>query len=362
MPSCFRTSLLVAILSASFTIYWRYSDTREFNYGTTADEAANNVNLTNKVIVLTGSNSGIGKPTAKTLLLHGATVVMACRDMTKAKAAQQHIVDQIIGNYPNRRIHRQALLNRLDLIHLDLGSFRSIQNFAKQFLDKHDELHYLVLNAGIQNIKWTASANGIEQTFGINHVGHYYLSKLLLPVLIKTATNGAIGRVISVASYAHHASPKPLVDWLKNDSLIQDPSQYGVMRLYGLSKACNILFAKEWNERHGKDNVYAVSLHPGTIGTELVRDWHPVFAFGYKVILGRTVLKSVEQGAATTVRMISLTDDEFKTFGGSYFADCNEANHDVRSDLFPQGLDKNKMPQKLLWTMTEDVLVKYLTN
>merc|ERR1712244_109297 len=144
--------------------------------------------------------------------------------------------------------------------------------------------------------------------------------------MIETATDKSIGRVIVVASWAQKWSHSPLNDWLMNDALIQNKDTFNSLYNYAFSKVCNILFAKEYNERYKNKNVYAVSIHPGTISTELVRDAPKIIQFIWRNIFGSILFKTREQGAATTIRTISITDNEFKENGGNYFSDCNEAN------------------------------------
>ena len=103
-------------------------------------------------------------------------------------------------------------------------------------------------------------------------MGHFYLCKLLTETLIKTAfESGNISRIISVSSGAQMAAPNPIKSWLIDDTNIQNKTEYGPILNYAFSKACNILFAKEYNDRYYNKNVYAVSLHPGEIYTELDR-------------------------------------------------------------------------------------------
>ena len=346
---CTFIIVLIAILGQ---LWLQYGDQREYNRNTTADEAASNVDFSNKVVIVTGANTGIGKPTARTLLSHGATVIMGCRNKAKAERAKLDIVNDLTkNNFKN--LSTEQLINNLDIIILDLASLQSIKQFANEFIQKYDKLDYSILNAGILNPSFKTTADGIEQTFGVNHVGHFYLTQLLNPILVQSASaSNSISRVISVSSEAHNAAPYPIDPWLRNDAMIQNESNYGLITMYGFSKACNILFSNEYNERYSDENVYAVSLHPGGIATELGRNLSPmirsILTLFKPLIL--FYLKTPDQGAATTIRTVSISDEEFKKYAGSYFVDCNVANDKLRSDM------NDKSNQALLWKLTESIL------
>ena len=358
MVSCFKITLFVALISILAPLIYKYSDQREFNYRTTAEEAINGVKLKGKVIIVTGSNTGIGKPTVKVLAEQGATVIMACRNKTKAIKAKKDIINEI-NTFSNEHLDDQ-----IHTMILDLSSFKSIESFSKLFQRKYEKLNYLILNAGIMALpQWTPTQNGIESQFGINHIGHFYLTSLLTPILKQTALNEKngnrkISRVISVSSSAHNMAPKPISDWFINDNLIQNKNEYGQWQNYGLSKAANILFANEYNKRYNNSNIYAISLHPGPIPTDLQRHMHPILKWLWHKVLAPLGLKTPSQGAATTVRLISIDDKEFKKYGGQYFSDCN-LDLNVRSDLLPDNIEQNKMPQSLLWKLSENMIKKY---
>lgn len=132
---------------------------------------------------------------------------------------------------------------------MNLLKLSSVKEFADKFLARHNELHILINNAGIMMCPFSLSEDGIETQFATNHVAHYYLTMLLLPVLEKSAPS----RIINVSSLAHRA---PF--WELNLETISDPSKYNKYIHYGKSKACNILFTRELNKRleaKGVNNV-----------------------------------------------------------------------------------------------------------
>eukprot|EP01083_Nonionella_stella_P025532 70276_1 len=357
MALCFKLTVFIAITAISIPFIYKYKDHREYNYRTTAEDALANKDLTGTTIIVTGSNTGIGKSTVKVLLSHGAQVIMACRHRTKAVYAAEDIMDSIVsskectsGAQTSTICDEVQLEDNLDIMILDLASLDSIDAFAKQFQNKYVNLNYLILNAGISLTEWTATKDGIETVFGVNHVGHHYLTMKLTPMLTRTAqVSKQISRVIALSSAAHAISPRNITEWLMDDKKIQSAADFGYTR-YGFSKLCNILFAMEYNKRFRHQNVYAVSVHPGVIYTELSRNRPRLFRW-VKQIAAPMVLKTWSQGAATTVRTVALSDEEFSAHGGSYFVDCNVANH----QLWIEQSERNKL-QTLLWDLTNRIL------
>merc|ERR1712154_460342 len=181
------------------------------------------------------------------------------------------------------------------------------------------------------------TVDGIEQQFGINCIGHFYLTQLLTPALIASSNEKhGISRVINVASAAYTFAPFGIKKYFENEDAINNPSMYGVpMRRYGLTKAANIIFAREYNRRYGSKGVYSVSLHPGSIKTELQRyNWLLNLWNKYVPDIGT---KTIEQGAATQIRVAAMNDEEFIQNGGLYFEDCNVASL-WRSDILDKEL------------------------
>lgn len=189
--------------------------------------------LTGKVAIVTGANTGLGKVTALELARKGAHVVLACRSKDRTEPVAEEI-KKITGN------------QQVEFVELDLGSLRSVQSFAKAFLQRNIPLNILVNNAGIMGLpKLELSKDGIEAQFATNHVGHYYLTRLLLPALVK----GQPASVVSVSSAAHKFAPKGGIVFDK----INDQKAYGSWSAYGQSKLANILFAKALQKHIDKD-------------------------------------------------------------------------------------------------------------
>lgn len=328
--------------------------TSAFNSRTTADVAINGVDLTGKYIIVTGSNTGIGKETARVLVQQNATVIMACRSPDRAEEARKDIINALLTD-PKFEGKQSLLEERIKNIPLDLGSLKSINEFAKTYVGSNQPLHYLINNAGVMAIpEFRKTTEGFEMQFGTNHIGHFYLTMLLTPLLKKSAPS----RVINVSSGAHRNGPNPFGDWVaERFEKVEGPSEanYRPFTNYGISKGANILFAREYNRRFSGDRITAVSLHPGVIPTELTR--HNALLGGLLNSIGKYFVKSIPQGAATTVRCVSLTDEEIK--GGHYYSDCQEANGQLRNDFFPEtNVGNNESSQEKLWILTEKLIEK----
>lgn len=199
--------------------------------------------LTGKVIVITGANSGLGLESTKAFAAKGATVVMACRNMSKAEQAKA----EVLAANPNAK---------LDLMELDNASLKSVRAFADAFNAKYDRLDILLNNAGVMAIPRTETADGFEMQLGVNHLGHFALTGLLLDTI--TSTPGA--RIHSTSSSAAFNGQINFDDLMGKENY----SRWGA---YSQSKLANAVFATELNKRlqaAGYDTI-ANSSHPGLV-------------------------------------------------------------------------------------------------
>ena len=204
--------------------------------------------LDGKTVIITGGNTGIGKETALGLAQRGAKVYIACRNINKGQLALEEIRDQS----GNKDIY---------LMKLDLASCKSIREFVAEYCKKEDKLHVLLLNAGVMMTPNKKTAEGFEYQFGINHLGHFLLTYLLLDMLKECAPS----RVVVVASLAHFPGSLDFKD-------MQWSKRYNPYLSYCRSKLANVMFARELGKRVGESGVTVVSLHPGTVYTEITRD------------------------------------------------------------------------------------------
>lgn len=214
--------------------------------------------LTGKVVVITGANGGLGLASTRLLAGAGATVVMACRDLAKARAAVEAI-EREPGD--ERKPDGASLAARLDVRALDLGDLASVNRFADAFRADYDRLDVLLANAGVMAIPRRTTADGFEMQLGINHLGHFALTGRLIDRIL--ATPGA--RVVSVSSNAHK-----MARLHQGDLMLE--TGYGKWKAYAQSKLANLLFTFELQRRFeaiGADAI-AVAAHPGYAGTDLV--------------------------------------------------------------------------------------------
>eukprot|EP01012_Entosiphon_sulcatum_P010650 TRINITY_DN16274_c0_g1_i1.p1 TRINITY_DN16274_c0_g1~~TRINITY_DN16274_c0_g1_i1.p1 ORF type:complete len:309 (-),score=53.23 TRINITY_DN16274_c0_g1_i1:135-1061(-) len=250
--------------------------------------------LEGKVAIVTGANTGIGLYTARVLASLGAEVILAGRNELRLSVAASSIRSAV----PNAKVQP---------LPLDLSSLASVRRFAQAFLALEKPLHLLINNAGIMAPGYSLSVDGNELQFATNHLGHFLLTQLLLERLRQSAP----ARVVCVSSLAHQMGAVDV------DALNPSVENYNPWRQYGVTKRCNVLFAKELARQLSGTGVTAFSLHPGSIPTELGRN--NVWARCYYTCLG-CFQKSISQGAATTV--YCAIQPGLESLSGNYFADC----------------------------------------
>ncbi|XP_014285499.1 retinol dehydrogenase 11 [Halyomorpha halys] len=254
--------------------------------------------LDGKVVIVTGSNTGIGRYTALDLARRGAEVIMACRDLEKAEAAAGGI---------RKRVPEA----NLKVMRLDLSSLESVRSFCKDFLASYDNLHLLINNAGVMLSPWKLSEDGFEIHFATNHLGHFLLTMLLLPTICKSAPS----RIINVSSMVHRICASMSYEDLNNEKL------YSPTGAYARSKVANVLFTKELARRLKGTEVTAVSLHPGVVNTEIPRHLNDLYfpgAYWLYSKMGWWLMKSPKQGAQTT--LYCALEDCVES--GLYYDDC----------------------------------------
>jgi NAD(P)-dependent dehydrogenase (short-subunit alcohol dehydrogenase family) len=217
---------------------------------------------TGRVAVVTGANSGIGWDTSRALAQKGATVILACRSLPKANTA----ANRITALKPSGKVV---------VMPLDLGDLESVQTFADQFRAQYDRLDLLINNAGVMMPPYGKTVQGFEQQFGINHLGHFALTGLLLDMLNQTPN----ARVVTVSSGMHQVG-------VINFDDLNAKSGYDPQRAYGQSKLANLLFTYELQRKlvAAGQRTLAVASHPGWTATNLQQHtglfqlMNPIFA------------------------------------------------------------------------------------
>jgi len=258
-----------------------------FGATSTTEDVLSGVDLRGKRILVTGVSAGLGVETARSLAAHGAQVVGAARDLTKAEAATAQV-----------RKDADAGGGSLELIQLDLADLKSVRACADQLLKKGKPFDVIIANAGVMAAPFSHTSDGFETQFGTNHLGHFVLVNRIAS-LIPTG-----GRLVNVTSAGHRYSNVNL------DDPNFEKTPYEPFVAYGRSKTANILFAVEFDRRHRDRGVRAAAVHPGIIQTELVRHMNPSWLQTrveeikqQRAEAGKPSVewKSMAQGAATSV-------------------------------------------------------------
>jgi retinol dehydrogenase-14 len=256
-----------------------------------------------KVCLITGATSGIGKATG--LANMGASVVMVGRDRGRGEAAQAEIKEKSTNA-------------SVDLMLADLSSQEEIRRLADEFKEAYPRLDVLINNAGLFRSKRITTADGLEMTFAVNHLAYFLLTKLLLDVLKSSAPS----RIVNVSSGDHSNGTIDFDD-------LQGEKRYKGAKAYSQSKLANVLFTYELARRLEGTGVTANSLHPGVVGTNLGSGVSG--AFGFVVRALTPLMKSPEKGAETSIYLAS--SPEVEGLSGRYFVKKAEArSSDVSYD------------------------------
>lgn len=282
----------------------------------------NKEKLTDKVAIVTGANCGIGREVARDLAMREARVIMACRDMDKCENARIEIVRESQNKYVYCR-------------KCDLASQESIREFVKQFKKENNKLHILVNNAGVMRCPKSYTKEGIELQLGVNHMGHFLLTNLLLDVIKDSAPS----RIINVSSTAHKGGKIKLDD-------LNSEKDYEPGMAYAQSKLANILFTRELANRLKGTGVTVNAVHPGMVRTEIVRHMGIYKnAFGKWVVDIATWLfiKTPRKGAQPVV--FAAVDPSLNDVSGVYLDKTEIA--DVSEEA------KNDKVAKWLWAVSE---------
>jgi len=277
--------------------------TDTFGYRTTALEAIQGIDLTGQSAIVTGGYSGIGLETARALIKAGAEVTLACRDLPRAEAVAKEIGASAMA--------------------LDLGSLASVKQFAQAFGASHKALHILVNNAAVMACPHATTQDGFEMQFGTNQLGHYALTRLLLPQLKQA--EGA--RVVCLSSTGHFLSPVVF------DDIEFAHRPYDPWLSYGQAKTANSLTAVAIQQLFQANAIEAFAVHPGGIMTNLQRHMtaEDIQSRGWVDSEGKVNerFKTVEEGASTSIW--AATSPDLLDLGGCYLEDCSIAQvHETR--------------------------------
>ena len=245
-----------------------------------------------KIAIVTGANIGLGFETAIGLVKKGAKVIMACRSKEKAEAAIKEILKRVPGA-------------ELEFMALDLNSLKSVRAFANNYSEKYDRLDLLINNAGIMYPPFTKTEDGFESTFGVNHLGHFLLTNLLLPIVQKTKDS----RIVTLSSIAHRTGKIDIENLNAEKGYSRSP-------VYNQSKLACLMFAYELQRRltAAGSKVISVAAHPGVSRTNLVQHMSKIMLM-ISAPFFAMVSHPIEAGALPTLQ--AAIDPSVK--GGEYY-------------------------------------------
>ncbi|HEY4011216.1 MAG TPA: oxidoreductase [Acidobacteriaceae bacterium] len=283
-----------------------------------------------KTVLVTGANSGIGFQTARELARNGADVLLGVRDTTKGEAARARIVAEL----PQAKVA---------VVPLDMASLASIRGFAAEYVASGAKLDLLLNNAGVMALpKREQTADGFERQFGTNHLGHFALTGLLMPALLRAPAP----RVVTVASLAHRDGK---MEW----NNLQGERRYSAWGAYSMSKLANILFARELDRRarEAHSRLLSVAVHPGVSKTNIAQ-YGTDFKSRFVQLVGGLLFQDDAMGALPT--LYAATSPEVQ--GGEYvgpggFGEIGGNPKVVKPK--PQALDEQA--GRRLWTVSEEL-------
>src|SRR5882724_4925185 len=317
-----------------------------FGATATTEDVLSGVNLHGKRILVTGVSAGLGVETARSLAGHGAHVVGAARDLTKAEAATAQVRKDAAANGGS-----------FELVALDLASLKRVRACAEGLLKKGEPFDVIIANAGVMATPFTNTADHFETQFGTNHLGHFVLVNRVASLI------RAGGRLVNLSSAGHRYSNVDL----------QDPNfertPYDPWVAYGRSKTANILFSVGFDKRHRGRDVRAVAVHPGGIQTELGRH---IGADEIQKLVDRINAqraaegkgpfqwKTIPQGAATSVWAGVVADAA--EIGARYCENCHVGKivpDDVALSVVSEGVRAYAVDPtnaEALWNKSEELV------
>lgn len=271
-----------------------------------------------KVVLITGASAGMGKATAAELARQGFHVVILVRNKERGQKALE-------------AIKKESRNDAVDLMFCDLGNMASIRRFVSDFKGKYDRLNVMINNAGVILPRRHETSDGFEMQFGVNHLGHFLLTNLLLEII----KNSAPARIINVSSGAHKAGKIHFED-------LQLKKGYNLVTAYAQSKLANILFTYELAERLKDTGVTVNTLHPGAVATQMGINRETGFGTLITGLL-KPYFKTPLEGASTAIYL--ATSEETKDVTGKYF---------INKKAVPSSkLSYDKVLTKRLWEVSE---------
>jgi NAD(P)-dependent dehydrogenase (short-subunit alcohol dehydrogenase family) len=281
-----------------------------------------------RTAIVTGANAGLGYETTIGLAKKGMTVIMACRNMEKAKQAKSNILDEL----------RDA---DLETMQLDLASLASVRSFTESLREKYDTLDLLVNNAGVMIPPYSTTEDGFELQLGVNHLGHFLLTSLLIDRIPDTPES----RIVSLSSIAHRRGEIHFDD-------LQWEKSYSKQGAYNQSKLACLLFADELDRRlraEGKKKL-SVCAHPGVSPTELSRHMPSLLYTFLRYTLAPFLTHPPNEGAMSTLQ--AALGENVK--GGDYYGPQGFQEMKGKSGLAERAeVGKDQEVAQQLWDVSE---------
>lgn len=305
---------------------------QRFDASSTSLQVLHGKDLSGKVALITGCNTGIGMETAKSLAFHGCTIIMANRNEKRTVETITLISRERPGT---RKLFKFRKLN--------LASFASVQQFVNSIKLEFRHLDYVILNAAVFGIPYTQTEDGLEAHFQICHLSHFYLT-LELESLYNHTT-----RIVVLSSESHRYANWPEKD-LREEHLNVPASKYWSMIAYNNVKLCNALFARELGKRWQDKGISVFACHPGNmVSSHLSRNW-----WFYRLIFAvvRPFTKSLQQASSTTI--YCATSVELTGLTGIYFNNCYFCE--------PSKAAQSEYLSDTLWKLSEEIIERTLKN
>lgn len=287
-------------------------------------------NQTGKKAIVTGANTGLGYETALGLAKVGATVILACRNLKKAEIAKRKILAEVTNA-------------DVQIIELDLSRLDSVRTFAATYRERYDSLDLLINNAGIMFPPYTKTVDGFESQIGVNHLGHFLLTQLLIDLM----SDRPESRIVSLSSNAHKFGRLNFQD-------LQSEQNYSATAAYGQSKLACLMFADELQRRleaSGK-KILSVAAHPGVAATELSRHMPSWLVWAMSFTVAPFITHPVDQASLPT--LMAALDPNVQ--GGEYFGPQGAGEMTGlpgRATKAKHALDQAAATQ--LWTVSQDL-------
>ncbi|KAH3753051.1 WW domain-containing oxidoreductase-like [Dreissena polymorpha] len=298
-----------------------------------------------KIILITGANSGLGYEIAKWSAMMGATVILACRSESKTREA----IAKMNQEFQAEKSKESSQLSEnttlaLGFMHLDLASFESVTNFCEAFKKSGRKLHVLFCNAGLGWIPFQKTADGLEMLLQVNYLSHFVMIAKLLGVMQQS---GPDCRILLMSSIMHKRGTFDL----KTINYSGPPNDFSSMNYYGRSKLYQIMQAAAMGRRISGSNVTINSIHPGVVDTQFYRDWDTGIRKCLLCCMQFSgMARSSFQGAKCSIDL--TVNPKHAGMNGLYWVDCKIVT--------PSSVARNKQKQEELWETTIGFIRPYL--